>query len=71
MLHILQRGLVDKIPGKQLINNLVESGFKLFDFQLYADKGKDEKHVVCEENDYFYGMYADTWDFNSTLKCIL
>ena len=55
---------------KDLLSNIVDSGINIYAFHVHFDKGKDEKYVVCEEQDYFYGMYADKWDFNTTLDCL-
>ncbi len=54
---------------KKLVNEIVKTNINIYAFHLHFDKGKDEKHVTCNESNYFYGMYADKWDFNSTLNC--
>lgn len=61
------RRIVDS--QKSLLKEIVASGINVFAFHVNFDKGKDEKYVVCAERDYFYGMYADKWDFNSTIDC--
>ena len=54
---------------KELVVDLAKSGINVFAFHLHFDKGKDETYVVCNEHEYFYGMYADTWDFNTEPDC--
>ncbi|MCU7835971.1 MAG: sulfatase-like hydrolase/transferase [gamma proteobacterium symbiont of Taylorina sp.] len=54
---------------KELINNIVNSGINIFAFHLNTDKGKNETYIVCNEQEAFYGMYADQWDFNATIDC--
>ena len=54
---------------KNLLNSLNKVGVKVFVFNLNFEKGKDEIYVICNEMDYFYGIYADKWNFNSELDC--
>ena len=54
---------------KELLSNIVTSGINIYAFHLHFDKGADEKYIVCEERNYFYGMYADMWNFNTLLDC--
>jgi phosphoglycerol transferase len=48
---------------------LRHAGIRAFAFHINADPGKDETHVVCEELDYFFGLYADTWNFEQPPVC--
>lgn len=53
----------------ELINKIVDAGINIYAFHINHDKGIDEAYVVCNERQYFYGMYADKWDFNTYLDC--
>jgi hypothetical protein len=53
----------------KLVESIVKAGIKIYAFGLNFDKGKDEKYVICNERQYFYGIYADKWDFNAALNC--
>jgi lipoteichoic acid synthase len=61
-----------RIIGKdfQTVIDLKQKGIKLFVFHVNFDKGKDEKHVVCNEMDFVYGLYADSWDFHKNNNCV-
>ena len=52
-----------------LLLDLAKAGIKTFAFHINFDKGIDEKYVVCNERSFFYGMYADKWDFTSNINC--
>ena len=69
-------GVTDIASSRRIINNnlglvknIVDSGINIYAFHLHFDEGKDEAYVVCNENQYFYGMYADKWNFNEFLDC--
>ncbi len=51
------------IYHKAMLEKIINKGIHLYAFHVNFDKGKDEKYVLCEENKYFYGMYADNWNF--------
>ena len=53
---------------KKLWKKIVQSGIKVYAFNL--DKDNTEIYVACNESDYFYGMYADIWDFDTPLICL-
>ncbi|MDH5765774.1 MAG: sulfatase-like hydrolase/transferase [Gammaproteobacteria bacterium] len=53
--------------NKELLEKIVDSGVKIYAFEIKNDK--DELYVACNESDYFYGMYADNWNFNDDLSC--
>jgi hypothetical protein len=55
--------------SKNLIESLVDAGIKIYAFHLNFDEGIDESFSVCNEREYFYGIYADKWDFEGTLSC--
>lgn len=61
------RRTVEKYP--EILKSLKESGIRVFAFHINADPGKDEAHTVCTEMDYFYGLYADVWDFGAVPEC--
>lgn len=43
---------------------------KVYSFGTYGNglpresRKKDEHYVICNESEYFYGVYADIWDFS-------
>jgi len=53
---------------KNLIANLNNANIDIFAFHI--NDSKDETYVICNERKYFYGIYANTWDFNATLHCL-
>jgi len=52
-----------RFRNKILLKNLINNNIKIYAFHVNFDKGKDEKYVFCNEFEYFYGLYADKWDF--------
>lgn len=54
---------------KALLVQMVNAGIHIFAFHVNYDKGRDEVYFVCNERDHFYGMYADTWDFDPDFNC--
>ena len=54
---------------KDLIIKIVDSGINIFAFHVNHNRGKDEIYVVCNEREYFYGIYADKWNFSAVLEC--
>jgi len=52
-----------------LLLNIAKAGIKAYAFHINFDKGKDEEYVVCKERNFFYGMYADKWDFTTSINC--
>lgn len=54
---------------KALVHNIVRAGIKIYAFHVNVDLGKDEAHVVCNENRYFFGMYADNWEVGKRVHC--
>ncbi|MGM0601448.1 MAG: interleukin-like EMT inducer domain-containing protein [Candidatus Rifleibacteriota bacterium] len=54
---------------KSLARKIYNAGINIYAFNLYSKKGKDEEYVICKEHKYFYGMYADKFDFNKEIRC--
>jgi hypothetical protein len=54
---------------KHVIAMLTHSGINTYAFNIHMEKGVDEKYVICNESEYFYGIYADNWDFSLPLVC--
>ena len=50
----------------KLLQEMRDNNIKIYAFYLNMEKGKDEEYVYCNELTYFYGFYADKWDFNAT-----
>src|SRR5690606_2003558 len=50
-----------------LIDELAAAGVKTFACHINLDKSKYDNYVVCHEFDYFYGLYADKWDFSTPI----
>ncbi len=74
--YLKKLGITDIASSRRIINTkrslvkkIVDEGIHIYAFHINYDKGKDEKYVLCEENPYFYGMYADNWDFNTNIDC--
>jgi hypothetical protein len=54
--------------NKELLRRLKENNIRVYAFHINLDKEKDEKYTICNELDYFYGIYADKWNFNN-IEC--
>ena len=54
---------------KDLLSLLNKVGIKIYAYHVNDDKGKDEIYVICNEMNYFYGIYADKWNFNLEVDC--
>jgi len=54
---------------EDLLNLLNTAGIKIYAFHINDDKGIDETYVICNEMNYFYGVYADKWSFNLEVDC--
>ena len=52
-----------------LLRQLKSSGIRVYAFQLNSDSWDNEQFVICHEMNYFYGIYADDWDFGTTFSC--
>ncbi len=52
---------------KNFLINLKNVGIHTFAF-INKNKNIDEIYFVCNEGLYFYGLYADNWDFNSNTQ---
>ncbi|VAW54369.1 hypothetical protein MNBD_GAMMA05-927 [hydrothermal vent metagenome] len=69
-------GITDIVNSRRIINKkvglvreLVDAGIHIYAFHIHFDEGKDEAYVACNEHQYFYGIYADDWNFNESLNC--
>ncbi len=61
-----RRVIKENLP---LIKQLDSKGIQTYVFHVNFDEGKDETYVVCNDMRYIYGLYADKWDFNTTVDC--
>jgi len=61
-----RRVIKDNLP---LLVSLKNNGIRVYVFHVNYDKGKDEAYVICNDMDYIYGMYADTFDFSRKINC--
>ncbi|VAW44166.1 hypothetical protein MNBD_GAMMA02-1854 [hydrothermal vent metagenome] len=52
-----------------LLRQLNLADIKIFAFHIGFDEGKDEQYVACHERSYFYGLYADQWNFKAPKDC--
>ena len=52
--------------NKDLLKMMMINNIKVYSYGTYKNKSeiKDEKYVICNESEYFYGVYADNWDFS-------
>ena len=63
------RRIMDKDKDKNRLVRIINADINVYAFHVNFDQGKDEKYVLCEEGNYFYGIYADKWDFNISIDC--
>jgi len=52
----------------KLMLQLRDEGIKVYVYNVNFDPGKDEKYVQENEIGLVYGMYADTWVFDTDVK---
>lgn len=57
--------------NKELIEKITQAGIKIYAYHINSKGGIGEKAVVCFENNNFFGIYADIWDFKNNLDCSL
>jgi hypothetical protein len=76
IIYLKKLGITDIVVSRRIINTqktllekMADSGINIFAFHINFDNGKNERYVVCNEREYFYGIYADEWDFNASLDC--
>ena len=50
---------------KKLMLSLRDAGIKVYVYNVNFDPGKDEKYVLDNEIGLVYGMYADSWVFDT------
>ena len=55
--------------NKDLVESFVSAGIRIYAFHINFDEGKDEEYVVCNENQYFFGLYADNWNIGKQVQC--
>ena len=62
-------GVADFVPfNKALAKKLSESGVKIYAF-LLDKNAADENFALCHLDGYFYGIYADDFDFAAQIDC--
>jgi len=54
---------------RALVESIVSAGVNIYAFHINFDEGKDESYVVCNENHYFFGLYADDWEIGRKVPC--
>jgi len=62
-MNITHIAISRRFENKKLLKKLRENNIKVYAFHVNYDEGKDEKFTFCNEFKYFYGMYADEWQF--------
>ena len=62
-LNISHIAISRRFKNKILLKNLTKNNIKIYAFHVNFDKGKDENYIFCNELEYFYGFYADKWEF--------
>lgn len=74
--YLKNLGVTDVAVGRRATNaqrdlyaRLLRNGINTFAFLINFDEGIDEKYVACNEREYYYGMYADNWDFGASVNC--
>lgn len=53
----------------EFFQTLKEKGVKVYAFHVNQKKSIDEKYMLCNEMQYFYGIYADNWNFSGEDLC--
>ena len=55
--------------NRPFLAHLKQSGIHVYLFKINRPAAFDETYVVCRELDLAYGLYADRWDFNTSITC--
>lgn len=61
--HVVANRNMDKVLAKKM----KDSGIKIYAFIL--GNSIREEETICMENQYFYGIYADSFDFDNKIDC--
>jgi glycerophosphoryl diester phosphodiesterase len=71
-----QRGITDIAISRnmlasnpELIQQINDSGIRIFAYNVNAKKGRGENYVICHERQYFYGIYANNWSQKYIPNC--
>ena len=57
--------------SKMLAKKLADNGIRVFAFHVNFDEGKDEQFVMCNERQFFFGLYADFIEFDKPIDCLI
>ncbi len=55
--------------NKELLKLFKNHNIKVYAYHINFDAGKDEKYTICNEKQFFYGIYADKWNFDIKNIC--
>lgn len=55
--------------NNEMFDELKRNNIKVYVYSVNHDQGKDEAYVICNENQYIYGLYADNYDFGNPVRC--
>ena len=55
--------------NKEILSQLVDAGMKVYAYQLNFNPSANEKWVICNERNLFYGIYADDFQFFKMNEC--
>jgi len=61
-----RRAINENLP---LLKELEDFGINVYVFHVNLDEGKDETFVVCNDMNFIYGLYADSYDFDQPANC--
>ena len=56
------------LKNKELLEDLLNHNIKIYAFGM--TQNHDEKYIICNELNYFYGVYADRWEFKKPIYCL-
>ncbi len=57
------------LKNKELFKDIKNSGIKVYAYHINSKNGLGERAVMCNENNYIYGIYANNWSFGQELNC--
>ena len=63
------KNIIKNLLGMNLLQKLKNNNIKIYAFNINYEKYKDEKYTICNENNYFYGIYADYWTIPNKYNC--
>ncbi len=60
------------LPSEEkLARELTKGNIKIYAYHINHNKFRDETFVACNAREFFYGLYADKWNFQKKIDCSL